>query len=430
MQATEPPAILIVDDRRENLLSLGALLEGFACAVVPASSGREALKQVLQREFALILLDVKMPEMDGFETAELIRSRPQSQHIPIIFLTAYNQQEADVHRGYRLRAVDFLLKPIVPEILGAKVEVFLDLHRKSREAREAAERLRAAETSRLQSELDRAREALEAERLRADVERERAVARELSESYARLKALEQLRDDLTDMIVHDLRTPLTALLTGLQSMELEGELLPTQKELLDMSISGGQTLLRMINDLLDISKMESGSLTMDREPLEPGRLIENAVSQVLPLARERGLEIKREVAESLTTVVGDEDKLSRALVNLLGNAVKFTPPGGTITVRAEELPEGAGAAFEVRDTGEGIPEDALHRIFDKFAQVEGRKSGRKMSTGLGLTFCKMVAEGHGGAISVRSVLGRGSTFRFTIPDDRIESGEKPGSPTA
>ncbi len=415
MQAIDNPSILIVDDRPENLISLEALLSHFQCPMARAESGEEALRCVLQQDFAVILLDVKMPGMDGFETAEIIRARAQSRHIPIIFLTAYGPQESDASRGYLLGAVDFLFKPIVPEILRSKVGVFLDLHKKTQEAGERAEQLRAAERQRLETELEQARQRLESEKLRAEVETEKAIARELEANYSRLKDLEQLRDDLTNMIVHDLRTPLTAVISGLQTIELAGDLTSEQKELLDMSVSGGRTLLRMISDLLDISKMETGSLEMDRETLSPFALVEQAELQVRSLAKERGIDLRVEIENGIPDVLGDEDKLCRTLVNLLGNALKFTPNNGAVTIRALRPDQERNIVFEIRDTGEGIPEEAFGRIFEKFGQVAGRKSGRKLSTGLGLTFCKMVSEAHGGRIWVESKAGQGSVFRFTVP---------------
>jgi two-component system, sensor histidine kinase and response regulator len=215
------------------------------------------------------------------------------------------------------------------------------------------------------------------------------------------------------MIVHDLRTPLTSLIGGLQSVEILGDLNVDQKEFVDMAVSGGQTLLGMINDLLDVSKMEDGSMKLDYGPVHPEEVINRALQQVAALAKEKELTLACEVAPGVGTLPADEEKLRRIMVNLLGNALKFTPRGGSITIEAK--PDGDCLRFGVRDTGEGIPKEAFARIFEKFGQVETRKAGRKMSTGLGLTFCKLAAEAHGGRIWVESELGVGSTFYFTIP---------------
>lgn len=229
------------------------------------------------------------------------------------------------------------------------------------------------------------------------------------------KEAETLRDDLTGMIVHDLRTPLTSLLSGLQALRFIGGREPAEQEILDNAIGGGETLLGMINDLLDVSKWESGSLVLDRQPLQPAEVIEYALAQTAPLARRNGLRVARNIPSHLPPIGADRDMLRRSLTNLLGNAVKFTPRGGIVTVSASHDPAEGSIVFAVGDTGEGIPAHQVRRIFDKFGQVESRKAGRKMSTGLGLTFCKLVAEAHGGRIWVESKLGKGSRFLFTIP---------------
>jgi signal transduction histidine kinase len=251
---------------------------------------------------------------------------------------------------------------------------------------------------------------LEKKRLR---DREIVLFQQLEENYKKLQELESLRDSLTHMVIHDLRTPLTSLLTGMQSLESLGELNEFQNEFVEIAISGGETLLSMINDLLDISKMEDGSLRLERLNIEADTVIETALRQVRQLAAEKNLTLEADISPQLGTIAVDEEKLRRALVNLLGNAVKFTPNNGKITLSAH--PDGAEAVFKVADTGEGIPKESFQRIFEKFGQVENRKAGRKLSTGLGLTFCKMVAEAHGGRIWVESELGQGSTFIFAIP---------------
>jgi PAS domain S-box-containing protein len=229
------------------------------------------------------------------------------------------------------------------------------------------------------------------------------------------KQAETLRDDLTGMIVHDLRTPLTSLLSGLQALRFVGGRGPDEQEILDNAIGGGETLLGMVNDLLDISKWESGSLVLDKKPLQPADVIEYALAQTAPLARRNGLRVARNIPPGLPVTDADRDLLRRSLTNLLGNAVKFTPRGGIVTVSASFDPVEGAILFAVGDTGEGIPAHQVRRIFDKFGQVESRKAGRRMSTGLGLTFCKLVAEAHGGRIWVESKLGKGSRFLFTIP---------------
>lgn len=249
----------------------------------------------------------------------------------------------------------------------------------------------------------------------------RALARQatmqfrLRRGLKQLRELEALRDSLTHMIIHDLRTPLTSLIGGLQTLEMLGALNATQKEFLSMSVQGGQTLLRMINDLLDISKLEGGSLKLECSDLIAGHVVEEARRQVEHLASEKRITLSVLIAPDLSPLYADEEKLVRTLVNLLGNALKFTPADGKVTLSVRPSDRERALLFAVADTGEGIPADAFERIFEKFGQVESRMSGRQRSTGLGLTFCKMVVEAHGGRIWVESELQKGSTLSFVIP---------------
>jgi len=238
---------------------------------------------------------------------------------------------------------------------------------------------------------------------------------ELQESFHRLQELETLRDNLTNMIIHDLRTPLTSVIAGMQTLELLGEMNPDQMEMMELAVNGGETLLGMINDLLDVEKLESGSMQLDYVSLSVMALVASATRQVASLIVDKQLGLIQKIEPGLLHLQGDEGKLCRTLVNLLGNAIKFTPPGGTITLNVTQGPSDPVAVFSVTDTGEGIPPEAFERIFEKFGQVESRRGGRTMSTGLGLTFCKLAVEAHGGVIGVESPPGRGSTFRFTIP---------------
>jgi two-component system, sensor histidine kinase and response regulator len=371
-----PGVILVVDDNETNRDMLSRRLERQGHRVVSVAGGTEALERVAGEPFDVVLLDVMMPVMDGYEVLTRLKEDPQARHIPVIMISALDELDSVV-RCIEIGAEDYLPKPFNPVLLRARLGA-----------------------------------SLEKKRLR---DREIELFRELEENYQRLKELEKLRDDLTHMVVHDLRTPLTSLLTGLKTLGLSGELNEIQGECLSMSVAGGETLLGMINDLLDISKMEDGSLTLDRRDLTPGEMVSQALEQVASLAADKGLSLVNGTEAGVPALNADEDKLRRTLVNLIGNAIKFTPAGGSVTVGVRENIEGDSLVFTVQDTGEGIPKEAFGRIFEKFGQVESRRSGRKMSTGLGLTFCKLAVDAHGGRIWVDSVLGQGSTFSFTLP---------------
>jgi two-component system, sensor histidine kinase and response regulator len=366
--------ILVVDDTELNCDLLAQRLHRQGHSVDVAGNGRLALEKLAVEAFDVVLLDIMMPEMDGLQVLQFMKNDPQLRHIPVIMISALDELDS-VIRCIEMGAEDYLHKPFRPVLLRARIDA-----------------------------------CLEKKQLR---DQERALFAQLQENFARLQELESLRDSLTHMVVHDLRTPLTSLIAGLQSMEAFGELNESQRECLHISESGGQTLLRMINDLLDISKMEAGELQLERSEIQAAELTGEVLLQVKNLVAEREQHLEVAVAPGVAAFCGDREKLIRVLVNLVGNAGKFTPSGGKITVAARM--ENDAVLFSVSDTGEGIPEEAFERIFEKFGQVAGRKSGRRMSTGLGLTFCKMVVEAHGGRIWVESEVGKGSTFSFSIP---------------
>jgi len=373
-ESEESGLLLVVDDNEENRDVLARRLQKQGHWAVTASGGREALDALAEQPFDVVLLDIMMPDMDGYEVLSRIKSDPKTQRLPVIMISALDETDSVV-RCIEMGAADYLPKPFNPTLLRARVGASL----REKRARD----------------------------------RELRYTSELAESYRKLQELERLRDDLTYMIVHDLRTPLTSLLSGLQTVPLVGDMNEVQAEMIDIAVDGGQTLLGMINDLLDVEKMEQESVPLEKIPLTAAGLIGRATAQVAMLAQANGLTLAEEAALDLPPFPGDEDKLRRTLVNLLGNAIKFTPAGGTVTASAQA--SDVAVLFSVRDTGEGIPPEAFDRIFEKFGQVENRKAGRKMSTGLGLTFCKLAVEAHGGIIWVESRPGLGSAFFFTIP---------------
>lgn len=232
-----------------------------------------------------------------------------------------------------------------------------------------------------------------------------------------LERLARLKDDLMQMVVHDLRTPLTVMIGSLSTVRagIVGEVSPGAREMMEMALDGSRTLLGMVNNLLDIARKEAGEPILQVEETDVPVLVEAAVESVAPLARERGLDRMASVQPEIPSLRLDGDKIRRVIINLLGNAVKFSPSGGRVDLRVTWDGAAPRLAISVADTGEGIPPEYRETIFVKFGQVETRQAGRKMSTGLGLTFCKLVAEAHGGSIRVDSAVGQGSTFTVEIP---------------
>jgi two-component system sensor histidine kinase/response regulator len=368
--------ILVVDDNEMNRDVLSRRLEQLGHEVSKVGNGLEALRALRSQEFDLVLLDIMMPEMDGYAVLGEMKNDEVLRNVPVIMISALDQLETVV-RCIEMGAEDYLLKPFEPTLLKARV--------------------------------------------RACLEKKRAHDREISlfvkteSDFKRLKELDRLREDLTQMIVHDLRTPLTSVIAGLQTLESMGDLEESQREILTISSDGAATLLDMINSLLDVERMEAGSMPLEFKHVAAPDLVTHALSQVRQLATNREMSLTPVIGSGLPEFWGDENKLLRVLVNLIGNAIKFTPAGGNISIAVRKTEDSSSLLFSVTDTGEGIPTEAFERIFEKFGQVESRKAGRKMSTGLGLTFCKLVVQAHGGKISVVSVLGEGSTFSFTIP---------------
>jgi two-component system sensor histidine kinase/response regulator len=365
-----PGLVLVVDDDPGNRDVLSRRLRWQGHDVTTASNGSDALQRMRKTPFDLVLLDIMMPDMDGYEVLGHIKSDERLLHIPVIMISALNDLQSVV-RCIEAGAEDYLSKPFNPILLKARID-----------------------------------SCLEKKRCR---DRETALFEQLQTNYERLQEVEKLRDDMRNMIVHDLRTPLTAMLVGVEMLKQDGALDAMQHEIVSIAAGGGKTLLGMINDLLDVEKMESGSARLQYDELFADVLVAGALDQVSSLALAGENALVTEIAPGLPAFAGDGNRLSRTLVNLIGNAIKFTQ-GGTVTI-AVTRENNESIRFAVRDTGEGIPSEAFARIFEKFGQLDSRRVG----TGLGLAFCKLAVEAHGGRIEVVSTLGVGSTFSFTIP---------------
>jgi two-component system sensor histidine kinase/response regulator len=369
--ATGPGLLLVVDDDAANRDVLSRRLKRQGHEVRTAISGSDALRLMHATAFDLVLLDIMMPDMDGYQVLGSIKADDQLRHIPVIMISALNEVQSVV-RCIEAGADDYLAKPFNPTLLKARIGASLEKKRGR--------------------------------------DRETILFEQLQRNYKRLQEAEKLRDDMRNMIVHDLRTPLTSVIVGVEMLEKHGELNDSQRELMAIATIGGKTLLGMINDLLDVEKMESGSTQLQYDELSAAALVAGAIEQVASLAEDAQTTLVTEIVAGMPLFIGDEHKLSRTLVNLIANAISFTP-GGTVTIGASR-DDMENIRFAIRDTGIGIPSEAFGRIFEKFGQLDSRN---RIGTGLGLTFCKLTVEAHGGHIEVESAPDTGSTFSFTIP---------------
>jgi signal transduction histidine kinase len=371
--------ILIVDDLPEKLLVYSSLLEDIDAEIVQARSGTEALRRVLEGSFAVILLDVNMPDIDGLETATLIRGHRNGRHTPIIFITSY-ADEMQTARGYALGAVDYILSPIVAPVLRTKVQVFVDLYN-------------------AHAALARSNQELETR---------------VKERTAELEQLSRLKDEFLATMSHELRTPLNAIfgwVTLLRTRRLDE---PTQERALETIERNARAQKRLIEDLLDVSRIVTGKVALEIMPVDPRRVVEAALETMAPAAQAKGITVVPLLDIGVATVRGDFARLQQIVCNLLSNAIKFTPSGGKVDVclahRNEE------AEISVSDSGQGIKPEFLPLVFDRFRQEDGSISRRHGGLGLGLAIVRHLVELHAGSVEASSAgEGKGSRFVVRLP---------------
>lgn len=407
--------ILLVDDLHENLVALEAILEPLGHTLIKARSGREALRQILKHECALILLDVQMPDMDGFEIAKLIKERERSKYIPIVFVTAVNRDERHIFHGYSSGAVDYVAKPFNADILKSKVTVFVDLYLQRKEIERQAELLRLSEQQEMRAiHLERE---IELEKLHmAELE----VAKEAAEQASRAKSR------FLAHMSHELRTPLNAVIgySELLIEEAAKQSITTFHSDLGKIQKAGYHLLELISDILDLTKIEESHMPLHLSSFSFEDVLRQSVDVIQQRARRHDLKISVKVSKSvgqLQPILADELKLKQILYNLLSNAAKYTQDGGSIVVTGL-LRKGRCGSHEsgclvvtVSDTGIGIKPEDHERVFAPFEQVGETPSMHHEGTGLGLSLTKRLVELHGGAIWLKSEPGKGSTFAFSLP---------------
>lgn len=373
--------ILLVDDREENLLALTEVLKPLGQNLVTARSGREALDCILRdEEYAVILLDIQMPGMDGFETAEMLQRREKSRHVPILFLPAFRTGEIDVLKGYSLGGADYIFKPFTPEIVRTKVGVFVDLFRMRKEIQGRME-----ETSLLNREMEK-------------------VNRELSRSNREL-------EEFAYVVSHDLQEPLRAITNYLDLLERRsaGQLDEKMLRFVRQAVDGASRMKELIKDLLDYSRVTK--VKADLQKVDCAAVLRRILAGLLPAIEESGARV---TCDPLPVVRADELQLMQLLQNLISNAIKFRGNEAP-RIHVSAQPQAGEWLFSVADNGIGIAPDQGERIFGLFQRLHTRSE--YPGTGLGLAICKKVVERHGGRIWVKSSPGKGSTFFFTLLRD-------------
>jgi PAS domain S-box-containing protein len=509
MTATDEKVnILLVDDQPNNLLALESILSDMGQNLVTVDSGTKALRSLLEHEFAVILLDVQMPDLDGFETASLIRDRDKSRDTPIIFLTALSRSETNVFRGYELGAVDYIFKPFHAEILRSKVNVFVELFRK----REAIKR-QATELGRLSRQnqliLDAAAEgvfgvdrdglatfvnpaaarmlqrdvteitgapvhdlihprfpgietcvpeqcvlnaAIRGEGHRGEVEatffrsdgtsfpaefnasmmrddegaslgsvityrdvterRAAALAAEAESRYREAEAQNRAKDNFLATLSHELRTPMTSILGWVQFLRTGAFDEEELREALQTIESSARLQARLIDDMLDVSRIVLGKFNVELRPTKISEVVEAALTTARPVASDRGVKLTCEVEDRETLVAADANRMQQVIGNILSNAIKFTPAGRSVDLRLER--NDAKLDISITDEGEGIESGFLPHVFDRLQQADN--STNRSGLGLGLAIARHIVELHEGEITATSAgRGRGATFTVSLP---------------
>ena len=415
----ETVSVLLVDDQPQRLVAYRAILAELELNLVCARSGREALEHLMEREFAVVLLDVSMPDMDGFEAAKLIHEHPRFERTPIIFVTGVHLDDLDRLKGYSLGAVDYVSVPIVPEILRSKVSVLVELYVKRKELQHANARLSEANIA-LQEEKTRELEIFNQSLQRANSELEAANQSLQSEIAERariaqaLKEADRHKDEFLAMLAHELRNPLAPIHNAVELMRprpLDDPQLNWAREVIARQLT---SLTRLVDDLLDVSRITRGKINLTRQVVELEGLISRAVETVHPLFDEHRHQLTLELPEPGVKIFGDPTRLTQAIANVLGNAAKYTDAGGQVSLTATV--HGTQVEIRIRDNGIGIRPELVPHVFELFTQLN-RDDGRTQGgLGIGLALVQRLVQMHGGDVSaVSNGLGMGSEFVIRLP---------------
>lgn len=389
---TDEVNLLIVDDLPENLLALDALLQAPGIRVHQAESAEQALELLLRHEFALAILDVQMPGMDGFQLAELMRGTERTKQIPIVFVSAAGRELNYAFKGYESGAVDFMQKPLDAHAVRSKVSVFVDLYRGRKRL---ARQLEALERSRREQEV---------------------LLDELRSTQAELEGAVRMRDDFMSIVSHELKTPLNTLILEVQLRKLQlsrNNLEAFSEErlrnMVDKDERQIQSLIRLIDDMLDVSRIRTGKLSIRPSRTDLAQLVGNVVESFAAQMEACGCELRLERNEPIAGV-WDAFRIEQVLANLLTNAMRYGA-GKPVQVSVTSCTE--GACIEVRDHGIGISPKSLERIFCQFERAEGSEGSAGL--GLGLFIADQIVRAHNGRIQVQSEEGQGSQFRVLLP---------------